>query len=146
MLETVLVKMTDAPSGRPIFLFPGASGDAQEVAAVAAHLEGPRPIFGVEPFARDAEGLRPATIEAMAAQAVAAIRARQAEGPYDLIGYSCGGLVALEVARLLGEAGHEVGLLGFIDVIYERRYWPSALFMKSQIKLTATHRDRKSVV
>lgn len=139
MLETVLVKLADAEGGRPIFLFPGASGDAQEVAAVAARLQGDRPIFGVEPFARDRAGLRPATIETMAAQAAAAIRQRQAAGPYDLIGYSCGGLVALEVARLLRDAGQPVGLLGFIDVIYERRYWPASLFVKSQLKLTGTH-------
>lgn len=139
MLEAVLVELGGGDAGRPIFLFPGAGGEAQELAALAAALPQVRPILGVEPFERDRDGLRPSTVEAMAEQAVAAIRRRQPEGPYDLIGYSCGALIVVEAARRLRDAGQPLGLTGFVDAVFDRRYWPTAVFVKSQLKRSATH-------
>jgi thioesterase domain-containing protein len=46
------------------------------------------------------------------------LRKAQPEGPYYIGGYSFGGLVALEVARRLTEAGQEVGLLALIDTYF----------------------------
>jgi thioesterase domain-containing protein len=120
-------------------MFSGAGGDVQELAAVASALATSREIIGVEPFTPGDDGMPPATVEAMAAQAFAALRARQREGPYDLIGYSFGGLVALETAHLLREAGQSVGLVVLIDVLYDRRFWPVSVFMASQAKRSAIH-------
>jgi thioesterase domain-containing protein len=57
------------------------------------------------------------TIEAMAAQYVAAIRTVEPVGPYRLMGYSGGGVIALEMARQLRQSGAEVGLLAMIDTL-----------------------------
>jgi thioesterase domain-containing protein len=51
----------------------------------------------------------------MARQYVEAIRQVQPEGPYHLGGWSLGGVVALEMAQQLLGAGHDVGLLAFLD-------------------------------
>ena len=45
----------------------------------------------------------------------AGIRRVQPTGPYCLLGYSFGGLVAHEVARQLQEEGEEIGTLIFLD-------------------------------
>jgi amino acid adenylation domain-containing protein len=57
----------------------------------------------------------PKTLEDIAAEYVQLIRTFQANGPYKLIGWSVGGVLAFEVARQLVEAGHEVSLLAMID-------------------------------
>jgi len=57
----------------------------------------------------------PHTLEDIAAEYVQLIRKFQAAGPYKLIGWSVGGVLAFEVARQLVEAGDEVSLLATID-------------------------------
>jgi thioesterase domain-containing protein len=139
MPVAALIPMRKGFGDRPVFMFSGAGGDVQELAAVAAALGGSRAIVGVEPFTPGDDGLPPATVEAMAAQTFAALRERQPEGPYDLIGYSFGGLVALETAQLLRDAGQAVGPVVLIDALYDRRFWPVSVFMASQAKRSAVH-------
>ncbi|HEV7516312.1 MAG TPA: thioesterase domain-containing protein, partial [Thermoanaerobaculia bacterium] len=67
-------------------------------------------------YALQARGLDPGEapeerIEAMAASYVAAIRTVQPAGPYRLGGWSFGGLVALEMARHLEQAGETAALV-----------------------------------
>jgi enterobactin synthetase component F len=57
----------------------------------------------------------PATLEAMAADYVSLIRERQPTGPYHLLGWSFGGLLAHAVATQLQSAGEEIGLLVVVD-------------------------------
>ena len=57
----------------------------------------------------------PLTLKGIAAEYVQLIREFQAGGPYKLIGWSVGGVLAFEVARQLVEAGHAVSLLAMID-------------------------------
>jgi acetoacetyl-CoA synthetase len=84
----------------------------------------PGAVFGIQArgFARHE---RPhTTVEAMAAEYLGAIKARQPNGPYYLCGYSFGGLVAFEMARRLSESGDEVGLLGLFDTLPNFLGWP----------------------
>ncbi len=55
------------------------------------------------------------TVEDVAKPLLTAIRAAQPSGPYRLIGYSFGGLLAYELARLLHDAGEQVSWLGLLD-------------------------------
>ncbi len=55
------------------------------------------------------------SIEFITAQYVAAIRATQPEGPYYLAGESFGGIIALEVARILTAASESVPLVALMD-------------------------------
>ncbi len=57
----------------------------------------------------------PQTIEEIAAEYVQLIYQFQTAGPYQLIGWCVGGVLAFEVARQLVGAGHEVSLLAMID-------------------------------
>ena len=74
-------------------------------------------VIGIQ--ARGLDGQEPphATVEAMAAEYLRAVKARQANGPYYLCGYSFGGLVAFEMARRLRESGDEVALVGLFDTM-----------------------------
>jgi amino acid adenylation domain-containing protein len=57
-------------------------------------------------------------VEAMADLYCEHLRKAQPEGPYYLGGYSFGGLVAVEMARRLAEAGQEVALLALVDTYF----------------------------
>ncbi len=59
--------------------------------------------------------IMPASIEALARAQVATIRTVQPRGPYCLFGFSLGGRVALEAARLLRGDGEDVPLLAIAD-------------------------------
>jgi thioesterase domain-containing protein len=54
-------------------------------------------------------------IEAMAATYLAELRAVQPRGPYALLGWSMGGWIALEAARLLQEDGEDIEHLVLVD-------------------------------
>ncbi|MBI3544981.1 MAG: amino acid adenylation domain-containing protein [Gammaproteobacteria bacterium] len=57
----------------------------------------------------------PHTLEEIAAEYVQLIRQFQIDGPYKLVGWCVGGVLAFEVARQLVQAGQEVSLLAMID-------------------------------
>jgi thioesterase domain-containing protein len=54
-------------------------------------------------------------MDATAAHYLEAMRSVQPEGPYQVAGWSLGGIVALEIAQQLRAQGQEVGLLGILD-------------------------------
>ncbi|MBO4164715.1 non-ribosomal peptide synthetase [Micromonospora antibiotica] len=113
-----LVTLAAAPNDGtypPLFCVPGASGSPSIFAGVARRLSPERTIIGLE-----APGLEPGQhalpdVVALAGRFVAAIRERQPTGPYHLLGWSMGGLVAFEMARQLTEAGAPVPFLTVVD-------------------------------
>jgi acetoacetyl-CoA synthetase len=81
-------------------------------------------VIGIQ--ARGLAGKDPphSTVEAMAAEYLREVKARQPDGPYYLCGYSFGGLVAFEMARRLRESGDEVALVGLFDTTMSPVTWP----------------------
>ncbi|MFN8439526.1 MAG: thioesterase domain-containing protein [Caldilineaceae bacterium] len=55
------------------------------------------------------------SIPEMASIYINAIRERQPQGPYHLVGYSMGGLIAFEMAQQLQQTAKPVGLLALLD-------------------------------
>ncbi|OLF11716.1 hypothetical protein BLA60_12400 [Actinophytocola xinjiangensis] len=76
---------------------------------------GDRPLYGLQARGVDGPAELPADLWDMAADYVAEIRAVQPEGPYHLLGWSFGGLVAHAMADLLRQAGQKVSLLALLD-------------------------------
>src|SRR5262245_1819454 len=86
-----------------------------------------QPVYGLKSRGLD-EREELGSIEEMAAQYVADLRAAQPSGPYYLGGYCFGGNVAYEMARQLAEQGESVALVALIDSApsnagYERVTW-----------------------
>jgi thioesterase domain-containing protein len=69
-------------------------------------------------------------VEDMASLYLEHLRKAQPEGPYYLGGYSFGGLVALEVARRLADAGQEIGLLALVDTYFVGQGQQSSLLSR----------------
>ena len=104
------------PNGtRPIlFLIHEIEGSVLVFRDLIKHFDPDQPIWGVEysvgesssPFLR---------MEDLAAHYLREIRNLQPAGPYYLLGYSFGGLLAFEIAQQLHAAGERAELLGMLD-------------------------------
>jgi acetoacetyl-CoA synthetase len=109
-----LVLMRSGSGGPPLFLVHSIWGDVLGMRQVAVAMRSDLPVYGLR--ARGLQGEEPqGSVEEMAAGYVEVVRALQPEGPYRIAGHSFGGLLAFEIARLLGEQGQEVDWLGLID-------------------------------
>lgn len=114
-----LVKLNEKETGRPVFWFHGGTGGVEAYQPFAKKSQ--RPFYGIQ--ARGLTGKDPLQgIEEMAASYVRIIQAVQPKGPYDLGGYSLGGMLAYETARLLQEKGHTVKSAVMIDTPYSEKW------------------------
>jgi acetoacetyl-CoA synthetase len=69
-------------------------------------------LFGLDPSKRDLPRL---SVEEMSAGYLRAVRAQQPSGPYQLLGFSFGGVLAYEMAQALVLAEQKVSLLVMLD-------------------------------
>lgn len=101
-----------------------AGGISWCYAALARSLDPVRPVYGLQ-----ARGLLesnlPESLEAMAADYVEQIRRVQPSGPYHLVGWSVGGMIAQEMAVQLHSSGLEVGVVAMLDS-YPSDCWRNA--------------------
>ncbi len=103
-----LVILKPGDGSPPVFLIHGLGGNVAGFFPMTRRMTYPGAVIGIQ--ARGLAGKDPphATVEAMAAEYLREVKARQPDGPYNLCGYSFGGLVAFEMARRLRESGDEV--------------------------------------
>jgi len=105
-----------APAARQVFCVHPIGGHVEVYLGLARLLE-PHAVVGIESSAI----LEPASelpdVPTMAAAYLKQLRTDQPTGPYHLVGFSFGGIVSMEMARQLEDAGAELGLLAMIDVL-----------------------------
>ncbi|MGW0964332.1 amino acid adenylation domain-containing protein, partial [Streptomyces gelaticus] len=116
-METLLPIRAASVTGTeaPLFCVHAVSGMSWSYAGLLRHIGGRRPLIGLQAKELTSPSDRPAGIEEMADGYVAEIRSVQAHGPYHLLGWSFGGLVAHAIAARLEEQGEEVALLALLD-------------------------------
>lgn len=124
----------------PIFLAHGLGGSVIDFFQPVRLIEFNHPIYGMQSKGIDGLDEPSKSVEEMAEFYLQAIRAVQPCGPYVLIGYSLGGLVTLEMAQRLTEAGEEIALLVLIDAYPNMRF----LSLGQQIRL-ATHQALRAL-
>ena len=117
-----LMQLKEGTEKPPIFIAHGMGGNVMDFFQVVKHVRTQHPIYGMQ--AKGIEGLDEPLerIEDMAQFFLDPIRGIQPRGPYFLIGYSLGGLVAFEIAQRLSEAGEKVGLLVMLESYPHKRY------------------------
>ncbi|WP_050514751.1 non-ribosomal peptide synthetase [Streptomyces rimosus] len=99
----------------PLFCVHPAGGIGWMYAALMRHLGSERPLYALQCRGLDGEGQLPRSVEEMAADYLAEIRSVAPTGPYDLLGWSYGGMVAHAMATALQEQGETVRLLALLD-------------------------------
>ena len=105
----------------PILIVHGLAGTLPFF-GLAQHIQTGHSIYGIQ--GKGVDGLEEPleSVEDMAAFYLDAIKDVQPQGPYILIGYSFGWLVALEMAQRMTKSGEEVALLVLIDAYPHLRY------------------------
>ncbi|MTE17004.1 non-ribosomal peptide synthase/polyketide synthase [Nocardia aurantiaca] len=111
----VLLPLRREGTAEPLFCIHPVGGISWSFAGLGAYLDQDRPIYGLQSPALKADGVLPDSIEDWAAEYVAAIRSVQPSGPYHLLGWSLGGVLAHAVAVRLQQEGEQVGLLAMLD-------------------------------
>lgn len=101
------------------------------LARIFPHVGLDQPMYGFQPRWLDGQSEGYSSVEDVALEFLAELRAFQPEGPYLLGGDCVGGIVALEMARELLRQGEEVGLLVMMDT--ERTTALRALFAELRI-------------
>jgi thioesterase domain-containing protein len=107
------------PKGRraPFFFVAGYANPDETLLLMSQfipHFGLEQPLFGFRPRwveGRDDYG----SVEEMAREYLAELRAVQPEGPYRLGGHCVGGIAALEIAQLLLQEGEQVQMMVFLD-------------------------------
>ncbi|HVH06920.1 MAG TPA: amino acid adenylation domain-containing protein [Myxococcota bacterium] len=110
-----LVPLTASGAKPPIFFLPGLGGHVLSFRALAQALGSDRPCFGLQDPALEGAGEPFATVERMAEHFVDLVRSVDTAEAPRLVGYSLGGLVALEMGRRLLRAGGAPPFVALID-------------------------------
>ena len=115
------------PSGTkpPLFCVHGHTGEIFYCRNLSLSLGADQPIFGLR--SQGLGGEAPfLTVEEMATHYLREIRTVQREGPYFLVGYCFGGMIAYEMGRLLKAQGEEVALLVMFNTPApgSLKWWP----------------------
>ncbi|CZT09263.1 probable long-chain-fatty-acid-CoA ligase [Rhynchosporium agropyri] len=111
-----LVQLQDGPSSSPpIFFFHPGLGE------ILVFLNLSKFFYDRQVYAVRAPGFNPGegmhkSIDDMTTTYLTAIRKKQQKGPYILIGYSFGAMIAFEIAKKIEASGDTVGLIGTLNL------------------------------
>ncbi|MEU9331657.1 amino acid adenylation domain-containing protein [Streptomyces sp. NPDC048290] len=111
----VLLPLRPEGTRPPLFCLHPSMGLSWSYAALIPHLPADLPVYGVQARGLAGPEELPHSIEDMAADYADEIRRVQPEGPYHLLGWSFGGMIAQAIACRLEELGAEVALLALLD-------------------------------
>jgi len=112
-----MIHLVASPSDAlpPLFCVHPAGGIAWPYRTLGGMLDPRRDVYGLQAPGLDLEVALPETLRDLAAEYVSAIRELRSVGPYHLLGWSVGGIIAHEMAVQLADAGADVGVLAILD-------------------------------
>lgn len=103
--------------GQPLVVLPPGGGNLMRYAPLVRAIDRQVPVVGIRLPGADARSEILETIEEQAALMLTALDSTQVSGPYRLLGWSTGGLLAWEIARLLQERGDVVEAVVLVDTV-----------------------------
>ncbi|MGV9880189.1 non-ribosomal peptide synthetase [Streptomyces sp. NPDC003006] len=109
-----IVALRPRGEGTPLFCVHPAGGEAIGFRHLAACHELRGPLYALQTSSEGADH-EDRSVEALAARYLAAVRAVAPTGPYRLLGWSMGGLVAFEMARLLELRGERADMVFLVE-------------------------------
>ena len=99
----------------PLFCIHALGGWIGHYTHLAPYIDRNRPIYGIRARGLEAGETTPLTVEETARAQVEALQSVRKNGPYNIAGFSNGGILAFELACQLAGRGERVGYLGVID-------------------------------
>jgi len=118
---------TDADKNANLFCFHPSTGHVQDYRTLLAPLAAWN-LWGLQAgYLADDSTTLGGDIESLAADYVDHLRQQQAHGPYHLLGFSLGGLLAIAAAARLERLGETVAFLGILDSQYQHQAWEDSV-------------------
>ena len=111
----VLLPLRATGSRPPLFCMHPGGGISWSYCGLLRYLDSDTPLYGIQARSLARPEARPATLEQMAADYTDQLQQIQPTGPYCLLGWSVGGLVAHAVATELQRRGERVAALLIMD-------------------------------
>ena len=119
-LESPVVTLQPLGLEAPLFVIPAADGHALLYREFANCLSFDQPVHVLQPVGFDGKGKPMEVIEAIAEYCISQMRKVQPRGPYRLVGFCVGGIIAFEMAQQLIAAGEEPPLLALVETWHPR--------------------------
>ncbi|MGX7724478.1 non-ribosomal peptide synthetase [Rhodococcus pyridinivorans] len=116
---SVLVALQTTGTRPPVFAFAGAGSTALALLPLARELGPDQPVYGLQARGLERRGLPDWTVRSAARRYLKHIRRIQPHGPYVFVGHSLGGVIAMDVARLLEDRGETVSAVVCLDTILD---------------------------
>ena len=114
--HATIVPLQRAAQRPPLFCVHPVGGNVLCYAELARALAQEQLVYGVQAAPVSPQAAAPTeTLPELAARYVAELRKVQPKGPYQLLGWSFGGVLAFEMAQQLHHAGQTVSLLALLD-------------------------------
>ncbi|MCX2561130.1 amino acid adenylation domain-containing protein [Acetobacter farinalis] len=114
LLETLLPLRPEG-AGQPVFCLHPILGVSLSFSSLLPFIPEDRPVYGLQNAGLMQGADAPGTLQALAALYLEQIRAVQPEGPYTVVGWSMGGLVAHAVCAALQKEGEQRVTLVMLD-------------------------------
>jgi thioesterase domain-containing protein/acyl carrier protein len=99
----------------PLFCIHPVGGNVLEYHTLVNYLDKKQTVYGLQSQGLDGKSAPLERVEDMAKHYIEELRTVQPQGPYFLVGYSFGGLIAYEIARQLVNMGQTVAMLALLD-------------------------------
>ncbi|MFC4314146.1 amino acid adenylation domain-containing protein [Steroidobacter flavus] len=110
-----IIRLNASMPGTPVFCLHSGRGPALQYLPLARALNGTCTVYGVMCRMLLDFNHRDVSVQQMATDYLAMIREVQPHGPYALLGYSLGGVLAATITAMLEDEGERVEFLGLID-------------------------------
>ncbi len=114
-LAPLITLLEGDPALPPLFVVHPAGGISWCYGRLARALAPRRTVYGVQAPALVPNVPPPESLEVVAADYVGRLRAVRPEGPYHLLGWSVGGILAQAMAVRLAEDGADIGVVAMLD-------------------------------
>ena len=125
-----VVVLRASGTGLPVLCFAGAGAGGQAFLPLAEALGADQPVYALQAHGLEEWSVPDLTIGMAARRHLRRLSEIQPHGPYRLVGHSMGGLVALQVARLLAARGEDIASVTLIDPVLPQslvdRAWGAA--------------------
>ena len=120
----VLVPFCEIGDKLPVYFIPAGYGDVRMFGRVVDLIDDDRPAYGLQPPKLELfEGIRKKSIQWLISMYISEIKRVQPQGPYNLAGYSTGGLITIEIAQQLIRGGDAVDFLILLDPPLQNPWW-----------------------
>ncbi len=140
--SSLLIPLKKGRDTHPIYIVHGYAGSIMELLPLIQALDTDVPVFGIRASGFEQSEPIYDQVEALAHAYLAALRNVQPHGPYRIGGYSSGGLIAFEMARLLVQDGECVEPLIMLDTTTHQTHWPASAWREFIKRRAENHMSR----